>query len=109
MMPSERHAMFVIVVRVAVKVGYEQMFLQRVCRQARESLDREPGCRQFDVCYNETEAGRVFLYEVYDDTAAFVDHLQSPHFLAFDAETRSWVHEKTVESWARVAPRSEAG
>jgi quinol monooxygenase YgiN len=95
--------MFVITVRFAVKAGYEPVFLQRVCQQARESLDREAGCRQFDVCQSEAEPERVFLYEVYDDTAAFAEHLQSRHFLAFDAETRPWVDEKVAEPWARVA------
>jgi (4S)-4-hydroxy-5-phosphonooxypentane-2,3-dione isomerase len=102
--------MFVITVRFAVKAGFEQPFLQRVSEQARDSLDRETGCRQFDVCRSETDPRRVFLYEVYDDAAAFAGHLQSPHFLAFDVETRSWVDEKVAEPWTRVeAPRAAAG
>jgi quinol monooxygenase YgiN len=94
--------MFVITVRFGVKTGYEQVFLQRVCQQARESLQDEAGCRQFDVCHSEAEPGRVFLYEVYDDADAFADHLRSRHFLAFDAETRTWLDDKVAEPWARV-------
>lgn len=99
--------MFVITVRFTLKAGFEEAFLQRVSQQARESVDREPGCRQFDVCRTDAEPGRVFLYEVYDDAAAFAGHLQSSHFLAFDAETRSWVEEKVAEPWTRVAAAAQ--
>ena len=50
---------------------------------AKVSRETEPGCRQFDVCV-EADTGRTFLYELYDDRAAFEAHLASAHFKAFD-------------------------
>ena len=46
---------------------------------------------------------RVFLYEIYDDRAAFDAHLASPHFRAFDAEVGPWVQDKQVET-GELAP-----
>ena len=39
--------------------------------------------------------------EIYTDDAAFAAHLKTPHFLAFDADTRAWIDDKAVEKWER--------
>lgn len=93
-----------VVVRFVVKAGVEARFLERVLRQAEESLRHEPECRQFDVCVDPTDPRRVLLYEIYTSDAAFEAHLRTAHFQAFDAETRSWVDEKAVERWHRAGP-----
>ena len=41
---------------------------------------QEPGCRQFFVSRSEDNPDRFFLYEEYDDEAAFDAHLETPHF-----------------------------
>jgi autoinducer 2-degrading protein len=43
----------------------------------------ERGCRQFDVFVPRGEKDRVMLYEVYDDEAAFQEHLRIKHYAAF--------------------------
>jgi autoinducer 2-degrading protein len=40
----------------------------------------EPGCRQFDVLFLQSDPHHVFLYEVYNDEAAFKAHRASAHF-----------------------------
>ena len=93
--------MFAITVRFDVKPGHEGEFFERVRRQAADSLDREPGCTLFEVCRNPTNVADVFLYEVYTDEAAFAAHLTTSHFLAFDADVKTWVHDKVIEKWDR--------
>ena len=78
-------------------------FRTAMIANARASREREPGCRQFDVCI-EPGTGTVFLYEVYDDRAAFDAHLASEHFRAFDAKVRDWVARKAVRSYERIEP-----
>ena len=41
---------------------------------------QEPGCRQFFVSRSEDNPDRFFLYEEYDDEAAFDAHRETPHF-----------------------------
>lgn len=94
--------MLAITVRFRVRTGFERPFLDRVREQARASLHAEPACRQFDVCCSSSDPADVFLYELYDTAADFAAHLETPHFAAFDAETRAWVDEKTVHRWDRL-------
>jgi quinol monooxygenase YgiN len=46
----------------------------------------------------------LFLYEVYVDRAAFDEHLQTPHFAAFEAATAGWTLRKTVHAFERIDP-----
>ncbi len=41
---------------------------------------QEPGCRKFFVSRSDDDPDRFFLYEEYDDEAAFAAHLETPHF-----------------------------
>jgi quinol monooxygenase YgiN len=43
-----------------------------------------------------------FLYELYDDEAAFAAHLETPHFKAFDREVAPWVVGKVVHAWRKL-------
>jgi quinol monooxygenase YgiN len=71
-------------------------------KQARHSLEREKGCRQFDICADAKAPRRVFLYEIYTDKTAFDDHLKTGHFLDFDQRVKSWLISKEVECWERM-------
>lgn len=92
--------MYVVTVSFEINRDQGARFLARMRRQATDSLAKEPGCHRFDVCINPETAERVFLYELYEDRAAFDLHLASEHFRAFDAEVAEMVHTKTVQTWA---------
>jgi quinol monooxygenase YgiN len=94
--------MLAITVRFHIEPLHETAFVERVQRQAKDTLDREVACRQFDVCRNPQNPREFFLYEIYDDEAAFAAHLKTPHFVTFDADTRTWIAEKVVEKWERA-------
>ncbi len=53
--------------------------------QARNSLEKEPGCHQFDLCSDPDDAHKFFLYELYDDQAAIDAHGRTEHYAAFRA------------------------
>lgn len=94
--------MYLVSVTFAITPEKAEAFETRVAQQAVDSL-KEPGCQRFDVWRDPADPGRVFLYEIYDDRAAFDVHLASAHFKAFDAEVRFWVLEKQVET-ANLSP-----
>jgi quinol monooxygenase YgiN len=96
--------MYVVVVDFTVLPAHVAAFRAAMVDNARASREREPGCRQFDVCADSADPARVFLYEVYDDRAAFDAHLASPHFRAFDAMVASWIGAKAVRALERVDP-----
>ena len=91
--------MFVVTVDFVVKPGFIDAFRAEMVNNARASRSDEPGCRRFDVAYSEKDRSLVFLYELYDDAAAFASHQQTPHFKAFDSTTAPWVERKTARTF----------
>ncbi len=92
--------MYVVTVIFEIEREEVENFLARVQRQARDSLDNEPGCRRFDVSVSRKQRERILLYEIYDNADAFAEHLASPHFVAFDREVSPYTRSKHIESWS---------
>jgi len=94
---------FAVTVVFVAKPENRDAFRAAMLENAHASRTREPGCRQFDVC--ETPDGsEIFLYEIYDDEAAFKAHLATDHYKKFNAQVTPWVAEKRVVTYARLAP-----
>ncbi len=88
--------MLVVTVTFDLKPGSSTRFLPLMLNNARASRELEPGCRQFDVCLDPKNPNKVFLYEVYDNDAAFDEHLAAEHFRRFDAEVSTMLESKEV-------------
>jgi len=91
--------MYAVCVTFKIHPGQMQEFLPLMVSNARTSRDEESGCQMFDVCVRGDE---VFLYEVYDDRAAFDLHLTSSHFRTFDAKVAHMVASKQVAMFDEV-------
>ena len=90
--------MFVVAVRFELFPEGAETFKNAVLPNAAASEMTEPGCRQFDACFNE-DGTRCFLYEVYDDEAAFEAHRNSEHFLKFKEAIEGTVKDRRFESY----------
>lgn len=77
-------------------------FMPLMLANARASLADEPGCLQFDVLTDPARPGEVFLYELYDDRAAFDAHLASAHFLRFREAVAEMIAEKRETTYEQV-------
>ncbi len=88
--------MQVLVVEFRIKSEHIDAFAAAIAHNAKASLETEPGCKQFDVCRSSDEPQLFYLYELYVDEAAVQAHLNSPHFLAMNAATATWVESKLV-------------
>ncbi len=89
--------MYVVTVEFDIEPAHRAEFLAAVKQQAHDSLTKEVACHYFDVCTIENGDDEiVFLYELYDDRAAFDAHLASDHFLSFNAKVASWTRGKVV-------------
>ncbi|MFY0596452.1 MAG: antibiotic biosynthesis monooxygenase [Cognatishimia sp.] len=91
--------MFAVLVTFQIKTECVDAFLPLMKDNAVTSLQKEPGCHVFDICKDGPE---VFLYELYEDRAAFDVHLDSDHFLAFDAAVADMVADKQVRLYDEV-------
>jgi (4S)-4-hydroxy-5-phosphonooxypentane-2,3-dione isomerase len=87
---------YVITVDFHLKAESRDTFLGLVRENAALSLANERGCRRFDVCVPLDGSPRVFLYEIYDDEAAFKAHLQMPHYKSFAAATAAMVEDRKI-------------
>ena len=95
--------MHVVTVEFQIDTAHWEAFLPLMLENAARSREDEPGCRQFDVCIDESRPATVFLYEIYDDRAAFDAHLASSHFREFAAATGAMVRQRSLLTWTRIS------
>ncbi len=93
--------MYVIVAEFTVKPDQAGGFAQIIERQAKDSLDLEEGCHQFDVCQAENDPGKFLLYEVYSDKAAFDKHRGLSHTAKFVKAVEPMVIDRAIRSFSR--------
>lgn len=93
--------MYAVTVTFTLKPDTRKVFLPLMTENAATSLQQEPGCHQFDICLGDDPV-TVFLYEIYDDRAAFEAHLASTHFQSFDTAVAGMIAAKTVCQFAEV-------
>jgi (4S)-4-hydroxy-5-phosphonooxypentane-2,3-dione isomerase len=75
--------MFVVLVQLQVKADLLDEFKTAILKNAELSVQRDRGCVRFDVLQQQDDSTRWFLYEVYDNEQAWLDHRKAAHFLAF--------------------------
>ena len=95
-------AAYVITVEFRLQPGMRGVFRPLMDENARASVRDEPGCRRFDVLEPAGQPDTIFLYEIYDDRAAFDAHVRSPHFQTFQAATAGMVAGKVVVEYELV-------
>lgn len=88
--------MFAVVVDFEIKPGRMEDFLPLMHVQGKNSLEREAGCRHFDICRDTGAPETIVLYEIYDNAAAFDEHLASDHYKSFYAMVTDMVAAKVV-------------
>jgi quinol monooxygenase YgiN len=54
------------------------------------------------VARDAAKPERFFLYEIYENEAAFDAHLQTPHFRDFSEKTAEMVVNKTADRWSMI-------
>ena len=93
--------MYVITVEFIIKESHIESFKKRMLQQAIDSLKKEKDCFYFDVCFDEDNLSRVFLYEIYKDENAFNIHLKSSHYNSFNEEVTPWVEKKIINKFEK--------
>jgi (4S)-4-hydroxy-5-phosphonooxypentane-2,3-dione isomerase len=89
-------APLVILVEFLVKPDFVARFSKLISANAKASVEREPGCQRFDVLLGPEDPQRFWLYEIYDDDAAFDRHLQSRHFKVFAVAIEGQIEKRSI-------------
>jgi len=98
---------FVIWVTFDVKPGAFEEFQQVALEDATDSVQKEPGCLEFNVLVPSGGTDRLSLFEVYKSREAFEEHMKTPHFQKFMAAMEKATSEKHVTEWSMSAGNSK--
>ena len=77
-------------------------FLTIMQKNASDSLANEVGCHQFDITQDLRNPTKIFLYELYDDAAAFDLHKQASHYLEFNQLAREMITAKSLRLLQKI-------
>jgi quinol monooxygenase YgiN len=88
--------MFVVCVDFEIVPDHLEAFMTAMRINAEQSFKKEAGCQQFDVCQDKQSSKSLFLYEIYDDEAAFEAHKRTPHYGAFNQAINGMVVHKSI-------------
>ena len=94
--------MFAVTVTLVINPKRMAAFMPLMHANAQASLTGEAGCHRFDVCTDPARPNEVFLFELYEDAAAFDAHLASDHFKTFDTHVADMITSKDVKTYAEV-------
>ncbi|WP_164101847.1 putative quinol monooxygenase [Candidatus Laterigemmans baculatus] len=93
-MSSTKQPTFAVAVTFEIHPEHVEAFRARILKQAHDSVEKEPGCCQFDVLTDEADPTSFFLYETYLDAEAFEAHQKTPHFADYNRTVADWVKSK---------------
>lgn len=100
--------MIVRVITCHVKPGFEAAFEEATVANHRGSI-AEPGVLRFDVLKATDSPGTYYLYEVYRDDAATVEHKETAHYKRWrEAVAEHMAADRTSAACSVIAPVSEA-
>lgn len=94
--------MYVITVSYQINPQHVADFQKAMLVNASSSLEKEAGCRSFNVTVDNEDPAHFFLFEVYDDEAAFQKHTTMDHFATVNRVIDPWVLEKTFKTFSMV-------
>ena len=93
---------------IAICVDFEidptnlDAFLSIIQKNASESVANEVGCHQFDMLQDPQNPTKIFLYELYDDAAAFDLHKKASHYLEFNQLASEMATAKSVRLLKKI-------
>jgi (4S)-4-hydroxy-5-phosphonooxypentane-2,3-dione isomerase len=95
---------FVLIVEFEIKAEDYDKFHPLIAKNARLSVQLEPGCSVFDVVSSPEDRSKITLYEVYDDEEAFKAHMAMPHVAEFFSAAKPMIVNQSARKLTRTAP-----
>lgn len=95
--------MHVVVVFLEAEEGRQRELADALLVHAKTCLEREPGCRRYDVCLDPVDSLAFLLFQIYDDEAALMAHRELPHYAEFRLLTDPWTRSRRVLAYKALA------
>jgi autoinducer 2-degrading protein len=104
----EQQDMFVVVVFLEAERDHQGDMRAALVTYARMCVEREPGCRRYDVCLDPVDGASFLLYQVYADEAAYLTHRELPHYAEFRILADPWTKSRRVLTYEGVVLSNDA-
>jgi autoinducer 2-degrading protein len=104
---AQSAGMFVNAVDLDIVPAEHDNFLAAI-KENGAAAAKEPGCKRFDILNLGSDPNHFFLYEVYDNEAAFKAHRETEHFKKYAAATAKMVAKRESRPMAVVASNAQA-
>lgn len=75
--------MFTLMAKLTVASEYRETLIKILIEDGQISLKDEPGTLRFDLIQDSSNPNILFLYEVYENEAAFSEHTKGEGFKKF--------------------------
>jgi quinol monooxygenase YgiN len=95
--------LYINAVDIDVLPGQVETYLSAIKEVGAASIQSEPGCSEFNITVSQKDPNHLFIFEVYNDAAAFHAHLQTDHYKKYAAVAKKVVAKREVYSFSSVA------
>lgn len=100
--------MFVVVVFLETQAGRQAELRDALRHHGKLSIEREEGCRRYDISVDAIDGSAFLVYQVYNDEAAYLAHRELPHYADFRLLTDPWIRSRRVLTYESVATLGSA-
>lgn len=97
---------YINAVDIDVVAGQIDAYLAALKENGAASV-HEPGCHEFNITVSPKDPNHVFIFEVYDNAAAFEAHRATDHFKKYAATTKEMVAKRDARALTSVAMNSK--
>ncbi len=87
-------AAFVLVVELEIVPAELGNFKAAIKENGQAAVRDEPGCRAFNIVFEQAKPNRILLFEIYDNAEAFAAHQGSVHFKKYAATTANMIKSR---------------
>lgn len=95
--------MYVVVVFLEANRQHAASLRGALLMHARNCLEKETGCRTYEVSADPVEPGAFLLYQVYETEAAFAAHKEMAHFAEFRLKVERWIETRRILTYELLA------
>jgi (4S)-4-hydroxy-5-phosphonooxypentane-2,3-dione isomerase len=95
--------LYINAVDIDVVPGQIENYLAAIEEVGAAAIKTEPGCSEFDITISQKDPNRLFIFEVYDNAAAFDAHLKSDHYKKYAAAVKDIVAKREVHPLSSIA------
>lgn len=94
--------MFAVLVFLDAEPAHRDKLEAALLANARNAIEREPGCRRFDVLRDAVDGAAFTLYEIYDSPAAHRAHLEFAHYAEYRLLVDPWIRSRRVLTYELI-------